>query len=171
MTDLTQMPHAMRELARLESELQAKEEQARQAAENAAEQARIKAEDAGDAAALALLREMPALFAARSAVAAELVPILARFWKVETDIRLQEALAFQAVVNSQRFLNPSSQDRLARLRQAANLPDRADVGLQPPSGEGETLARTVLSAILAGALLPGALVVGRQSMGFDFKKD
>lgn len=170
MTDLQSMPHAMRELARLESELQAKEEQARQAAENAAEQARIKAEEAGDAAALALLREMPSMFAVRAAVAAELAPLLREFWAIESDIRRKENEALNILTASQRFSTPSSQDRYARLRQAAHLPDRGDVGLQPPSDPGETLAQTVLSSICGGFLAPGAILLpGGRGMTFDFK--
>lgn len=166
----SEMPHAFRKLAALEAELQAEEERARQAAENAAEQARIKTEDAGDAAALDLLRELPSMYAARARKAAELVPLLRDFWAIESDIRRQEGEALQAVANSQRFSLPTREDRYARLRQAAHLPDRGDVGLQPPSDAGETLAQTVIQAITSRYLTPGAILLpGGRGMTFDFK--
>ena len=66
MTQIGDLNRVMRELAAREAELQGQEERARQAETNAVEAMNERTEAAGDAAALAKLREMAPMYEARA---------------------------------------------------------------------------------------------------------
>lgn len=170
MSDLKDLPLAMRELQAREAELQAQAEEKKRAQERAANSHRENTEAAGLSRAREIISGLAPLYAERAKIARELAPGLAELWKVDSEIKRREGETLDILQISRRFVDtPSPVESLAQLRALAHLPPTADPGLPQPANPAELLACTALYAIFAHVITPGLIVMGSRSMAVSFK--
>lgn len=148
------------------------EERARMATEQAERDAQRQARQveadqqaaAGELAAVDALAALYQVYERRQEAARQALQALAEFVDADREARAGEQRARAIVPQLERMPNRMAQVAAWRqLRRRAGLAgDHLALGLPSPSDDGEAVAVTALRAIAAGAVQPGAVIVGRE---------
>lgn len=144
------------------------EEEERQAESRRQDRERVSAElNFAWAEARARLAALPALYRERLELCAgELLPVLRRLLELESGIRSAEAAAEQVLSPVGRFQGPYVlAQTVETLRREVGLPASHDnVGLSPGDDDAAKLTRTIARGVASRVILPGAVVVGPNSL-------